>query len=365
MGGQTSTTKTENSPPKWAKPLFKQSAQEAQNLYNSGSGGHTYTGSTVAPLSDTTVSGLNQLVSAGQNYDTSGTRPIFQQLGAGAVSNPNIPALQGVAGGVGDIASGNTGITNADQYQSVFDRAGQPTAASQYLTGMASGDNLLANPYFEDALQGQLDKTADRVQSLFSGAGRYGSGANTEALANELGNIRSNALFNQYNQDVANQLAATGMIDSANNAAAGTQLNAASGLSGVQNQNIGNRLAGAGLQGNLLSNAGNLYQSGIGQGLDAAGAMAGLDQQNFENRLAGAGATLQAGGALDTQAQKQLSDFVNAWTQADNEDWNRLGLLQSAAAGSAGQYGTQTSRTSQPFNPLPAIGSFFGAKGGA
>jgi hypothetical protein len=242
MGSSTSSSQT-SSPPDWAKPLFTQSATEAKNLYNSGAGGNTYTGSTVAGLSDPTMSGINQLATAGANTNTAGTRPLFEGLGAAAT---------------------------------------QPSYAEQNLSGLASGQD---NPYFEQALSGQLGKTASQVQSQFSGAGRYGSGANVGALTNELGNIRSSALSNQWNQNIQNQLAATG-------------------------------------------------------------------------------ATLQAGGLLDTQAQKQLSDQVSNWYSQDNQDWNRLGLLQQAAAGAAGDYGTQTghSSSSNPLGALGAIGGLFGGK---
>ncbi|RWO22817.1 tail fiber domain-containing protein [Mesorhizobium sp.] len=278
MSSKTSST-TENKPPAWAKGLFKQSAAEAGSLYNSGVGGNAYTGSTVADLSGTTMGGINQLATAGANTNTAGTRPLFQGIGAAATG---------------------------------------PSFAEQNLSGIASGAD---NPYFERALEGQLGKTASQVQSQFAGAGRYGSGANTGALTSELGNIRSGALSNQWNQNIQNQLAATGQMDSAR-------------------------------------------QAGLGLGLNATNAMAGQDQQQFQNALTGAGATLQAGGLLDSQSQKQLSDQVNSWYESDNADWNRLGLLQSAAAGAAGNYGTQTSRSSSsnPMGALGAVGSMFGGK---
>lgn len=278
MSSSTKSTQ-ESKPPAWAEPLFKQSAQEATGIYNSGAGGNTYTGSTVAGLSDPTMSGINQLATAGANTNTAGTRPLLQGLGAAATG---------------------------------------PSYAEQNLSGLASGED---NPYFEQALSGQLGKTASQVQSQFSGAGRYGSGANVGALTSELGNIRSSALSNQWNQNIQNQLAATGQMDSAK-------------------------------------------QAGLGLGLQATNAMGAQDQQQFQNALTGAGATLQAGGLLDSQAQKQLSDQVNQWYAQDNQDWNRLGLLQAAASGAAGSYGTQsgTSSTSNPMGALGAVGGLFGGK---
>jgi hypothetical protein len=282
MGSETSSTQT-SSPPAWAEPLFKQSATEAQNLYNSGAGGNTFTGPTVADLSGTTMSGVNQLAQAGANTDTSGTRPLFEGIGAASVA---------------------------------------PSYAEQNLQGMANGSYLQnGNPYFNDALRGQLDQTAAQVQSQFSGAGRYGSGANTGTLTQQLGNIRSSALSDQFNRDSQNMLTANSQLDSSRNA-------------------------------------------GLDRALSATNALSGQDQQQFQNALTGANATLQAGGLLDTQAQKQLSDLVSNWYAQDNQDWTRLGLLQSAAAGSAGNYGTQTgnSSSSNPMAALGAVGSLFGGK---
>lgn len=278
MGSSTSSTQT-SSPPAWAQPLFTKSAKEAKNLYNSGVGGNVYEGPTVADLSGATMGGVNSLYTAGGNTNTAGTRPLLQGLGAAAVG---------------------------------------PSYAEQNLSGLASGQD---NPYFERALSGQLDKTASQVQSQFSGAGRYGSGANVGALTNSLGDIRSTALSNQWNQNIQNQLAATGQMDASR-------------------------------------------QAGLGLGLSATNAMGAQDQQQFQNALTGAGAQLQAGGLLDAQSQKQLSDVVNQFYAKDNQDWTRLGMLQAAASGAAGPYGTQTgqSSTSNPLGALGAIGGLFGGK---
>lgn len=295
MSSTTKTT-TDNSPPEWTAKSYNQAGDEIDRLYNSGAGGNTYTGSTVAPLSDTTMAGINQLAQAGANWDTAGSRPLFQGIGAGAGS--------------------------------VYDAAGAPSASESNLTDYATGKYLdpATNPYFEPALQGQLDKTAAQIQSQFSGAGRYGSGANNAVLANELGGLRTNAFMDQFNQNVANQFGANQQIDAARNAGQGMQLGA------------------------------------LGVGQTAANSIAGLDQQNFQNRLTGAGATAQAGSMLDTQSQKQLADDVNLFYALDNQDWNRLGMMEQALAGASGNYGTQnsTQRTSNPMGALGAVGSFMG-----
>ena len=476
---KTSRTTQESKPPSWAEGLFKQSGKEAERLWASGAGGNTYLGSTVAPLSDTTMQGVNQLAQAGQSWDTGATRPLFQQLGAGAVSNPYMQGLGDLAGMInpgsvdtsriygaagqqtdtsgitraGQAMTDTFGITRAgqgktnvsgiqagnvgtDHYQGVYDRAQQPSAAQQYLTPYASGQYLESggNPYYRERLEGELSDAAANVQSQFAGAGRYGSGANTGVLGDTLGQMRLGALENDWNREQANQFNAVGMLDAANQAGLSQQLGAASGIAGIQSGNAdrglqagiaragfgaadldrrlasamgaagfqagdfdralasamgaagfqaddlnralqgalggagfeaGNfdrQLAGQGLQGNLLSSAGSMYGKGIDQGLGAAGAMAGLDQQNFENMLTGAGATLQAGGILDQHAQNQLADEINKFYALDNQDWTRLAMLQGAAAGAAGPYGTQLATSRQPMNVGGILGALAGMK---
>lgn len=359
MGSKTTSTQ-ENKPPAWATPLFKQSAGIAQNLYDSGVGGNPFMGSTVSPLSGTTMKGVNQLAQAGQNWNTAGTRPLWQGLGAASVSDPFVNQIAGLAGGV------KAGQVGAGNYQGILKKAQAPTSASQNLQGYASGEYLKGdgNPFYRQRLEGDLADTAAQVRSLMSGSGRLGSDVSNEVLADRLGRLRTAGLEEDFNRQTQNQFNAVGMIDAANQGALGTQLNAASGIAGIGAGNADRALNATGLQGDLLSSAAGLRGQGLDRAMNATGAMAGLDQQNFQNQLTGAGATLQAGGIMDKQAQAQLSDLVKQFYEQDNAEWQRLGLLQAAASGSAGPYGTQTgtSRTSNPGAVLGGLGGLFGGK---
>lgn len=311
---KTSKTTQENKPPAWATPLFTKSATDAGKLYDSGVGGQTYQGSTVSDLSGTTMQGINQLAQAGQGWDTSGTRPIYQGIGGAAVNNPFMSKLAATA-----------------------NKAGQPTSAATNLQDYASGKflNGEGNPFYRQRLEQDIGDSNALIQSQFSGSGRYGSGANQNTIAKNTSNMLLSGLESDYNRQQANQFAATGQIDAANQNALG-------------------------LQGNMLANAGGMYSTGLGQAQTAADSMSGLDQRNFQNKLTGAGATLQAGGIVDQQAQKQLSDEVAKWYANDNQDWTRLGMLQSAAAGAAGPYGTQVATSRQPVG----IGGILSGLGG-
>lgn len=289
----TSSSKTTSEPPAWSKAGYQEAGQQAQNLYNSGVGGNTYMGSTVAPLSDTTMQGINATVNAGLNTDTSASRPLFQGIGAGAGA--------------------------------VYDAAGNPSSAESNLSNFANGSYLdpASNPYYASALRSALTSAGNGVQSQFSGAGRLGSAADTNALGTTLGNIAVNAANNQYNQNVNTMLGANQQIDAANTANANTQLGA------------------------------------LGAGQTAANSIAGLDQNQFNNNLTGAQAVNSAGQQLDTQGQKNLNDQVNKFYSTDNADWNRLGMFESALSGASGNYGQQNSSTSSS-NPAALAGAFLG-----
>lgn len=246
MGGKSSKQTTENKPPAWATPLFKQSADEAQKIYDSGAGGNVYQGETVAGLGQTTQGGIS---------------------------------------GVKDTVAGLPGST----------------AAQNYLTDYASGKYLAeGNPYYKERLNNEINDSNALIQSQFSGSGRYGSGANSQVLAKNTNNMLLQGLENDYNRQQANQLAATQQIDAANS---------------------------------------NLFQ----------------------NKLAGNQAVIGAGQLQDANNQAKLTADFTKWQSEDMEPWTRLGLLQSAAAGAAGNYGTNTQTQMQPFNGLQAAGALASA----
>lgn len=184
MGSSSSTTQ-ENKPPAWAEGAFKTAGSEAQKIYASGQGGNVYQGSTVAQPSAATTSGIENLYNAGANYDTSGTRDLFGQLGGLALNN----------------------------------------------------DYTSENAYREKALQPALDATANRVRSLYSGMGRGNSNVETGTLVRELGNLENQSLADDWNRRA--QMLTSGI---------GQAQSAASSMAGLDQQNFQNQLAGANAQ---------------------------------------------------------------------------------------------------------------------
>ncbi|RCL00013.1 MAG: hypothetical protein JSC085_001000 [Candidatus Tokpelaia sp. JSC085] len=91
-----------------------------------------------------------------------------------------------------------------------------PWSSESNLRGVASGAELgINNPEFQKNLQNALGMASGKINSMFAGAGRSGSGANQAVAGRELGNIASQTVQDQYNKDRAAQLHANQQIDQA------------------------------------------------------------------------------------------------------------------------------------------------------
>ncbi|EJF79049.1 hypothetical protein MCO_00533 [Bartonella sp. DB5-6] len=242
---QVQTTTQTNAPPAWAADIFKQASSQALDLYNKGIGGNVYQGERVAGLSDMTKNALTGLEQAAGQY--------------------NNPAL--------------TQWFNA------------PTQSASNLLNMAKGDWIGGNSKFNAALQNALSKTSDAINQSMSGAGRYGSGAHTGVLADELGALATNAAAQQYNQDVHNMMNANQMIDRS-----------------LYDQ----------------TNAANTYYQG---------------QSNAQSNA------LKGGIIQDSNRQNALDAQRQKWSEQDNQGWNRLEQLLRVGTQSAGNYGTQSGKS--------------------
>ena len=220
-------------------------------------------------------------------------------VGGGVYQGQTVADLSGqTMAGVNQLASAGT---NAPDYGSQVAGIGQNNAN---LADMASGKYLQeGNPYYRQRLDSEIGDANAMINSAMSGSGRYGSGAHSGVVAKNTTNMLLQGLENDWNRNQANQLSAVG-----------------------------------------LSN------QGYGQ-------QAGLMGQQFANQLAGGQAALGAGQVVDQNQQAKLQADYSKWLAEDMQDWTRLGLLQSAAAGSAGNYGTNVQAQTQPFNVLGGIGA--------
>ena len=76
------------------------------------------------------------------------------------------------------------------------------------LTATANGANLTGNPYLDAVLGKGMQDSANAVNSQFSAAGRYGSGAHAGSLARELGGLDQQARLSNYQTERGRQAAA-------------------------------------------------------------------------------------------------------------------------------------------------------------
>jgi hypothetical protein len=107
--------------------------------------------------------------------------------------------------------------------------AGLGMATNRALQGsatMGNAENSLnqfiggqTNPYLDAMYNQAAGKVAGSVNSNFSNAGRYGSGAHTGALTEGLGNMATNLYGGAYENDAARRMQAIGMAPTFGNAA--------------------------------------------------------------------------------------------------------------------------------------------------
>lgn len=194
---QSTSSSSATNPWAPAQPALNQSLTGAMDAYNS-----TYNG----PL----VADIDPNVTAGQNA----------QLGI---------AGQGMMSGAAQ--SGINGI-NGILYNNGIGAPMQ--SALSYLTPYASGQYLNNNPYLDAIINKSLQDATDKVNAQFSSAGRYGSGAYAGTLGKELGNIATNARYQDYVNQQGNQLNAIGQMSNIGQQGIGNMFNAGAALNNYQ-----------------------------------------------------------------------------------------------------------------------------------
>ena len=273
--------------------------------------------------------------------------------GAGLPSTTGIQALAGQAmPGVSDIYS----QVQSGQFQNLALPGTQDVAGGSFLTGSPYQEALISQstrPITEQFLK----QTLPALQSQFSMAGRYGSGAQeraigsaAEAAARTVGDVATQIGQQTYTQergfqeaarsqlaglsqqDLANRLGAAGTIEAQRQA----QLAQAAGLQGqlfgAQSQNLGTQLGAA-------QTAEQMRQAGVGQQANILGQVAGLQQTGFGNIFLG------AQGLQGVQAQ-QFGQQMGA-TQALSAAQQQALQTQLATANQAPQFYAQQFLPSQ------------------
>lgn len=413
-GGQTSTqnstqvaTKTPWDP---AIPGLQKALTDASTLYNAGVGSQIYGGQRVADLSQNQLAGIQGTMdqAASDNAGALGTSYLQNLLGSNGISattqqglgmlagvpEASTSRLSGLADQIGSASnpinqtansfmSGARDLTTQPQLQQLYDRSQAPSAAETNLSSTAAGAYLdpTTNPWVSKLAQVSADNALNATKEAYAASGRYGSGNFAGATTKAVNDTQSALFANQYNQERANQLSANSMIDSARQAASSAGLGITNAISGVQNTNNQNRLAGAGLGqaqqsamagvlGQVLggdqfnSNLGvtkaqgfiGAGQQGQSQALQAAGLLPSVDAL----RYAPASNLLQVGGLQQQQNQGYLDAARDYFNDTQQVPWQALGQYASYPMAIGSQGGTTvTNGTSQTktsgVSPLQSI----------
>lgn len=93
-----------------------------------------------------------------------------------------------------------------DAYNSTPNGVAPVTAAgNQYMQDVIGGDYLNSNPYLDAMFNKASGQVGAKVNSQFSSAGRYGSGAHTGVLGESIGNLATDIYGGNYARERQNQ----------------------------------------------------------------------------------------------------------------------------------------------------------------
>lgn len=158
--------------------------------------------------------------------------------------DPNVTAGQNQALGIaGTGATTGAAQTGIEGIQDILSQSGIG-APMQYgidtmqgavnnLNPIASGQYLTGNPYLDEIIKNTNQNITNSVNSQFSKAGRYRSGAYAGALGQQLSANESNLRYQNFTDMLNAQLQANQQIG-----------NLASGVAGIGQQGIGNLMQG-------------------------------------------------------------------------------------------------------------------------
>jgi hypothetical protein len=222
-GGSKPTQSSTSSTTPWAnaQPYLDMSMNKARWWMENPANSQTYQGSTVIPFSNQSLSGMNNAQAFAQGAGQNMQNQAGQIIGNGGFNRQQL-----------------SGLDNINNFSQGWKNQ---SSAADNLSGMASGALLgQGNPYLQSALNNANERAATGVNSAMSAAGRYGSGAHTDTLAKTLAENSTNAMFGQYNQDVANMMGANSQIDNVMQSNYNRQLSAAGNMFNAGQMGLGN-----------------------------------------------------------------------------------------------------------------------------
>ena len=369
--GSSSTTNTKSEPWDAQKPFLEGTFFEAQNLYqNTNSLAPSYYwGNTVAPQSGYTTGAINMQANRALAGDDRFGNVASASGGVGSIlrdpymnNNSGLQSLESL--GNRNWNSGNAGLNYLNSYTGQNTLAGNKgyntlaNMAGQNLNNNVGMNTLAAmtssvNPYSQTLLNKAIGQQNSQINGNFSQAGRYGSGAHENAVADATTNLTNQFYSNAYDQqqNAANAYAQNYMIG------INAQQNAAQAAASTYMQDQANKLGAA-------ENAGNLYMSGLQGQAGAAGSAAnaynaGVSNLNSaaENALSisnqpytDAAALSDTGALVDEYQQELINADIDRYNYEQQRPMtalaNYINLINGTYGGTSTTTGQNTSRSS-------------------
>lgn len=284
-------------------------------------------------------------------------------------------------------AGGPTG--NTYKTGRIADIAGGASVGNDYKTGVvgdAAAGRLLGtgNPFLEAELQKTRDNIATDVNATFASNGRFGSDIHASGLSEGLADAENTARFNQYNTDYARMIEALGLQDTA----AGRDVDRQVQAMGLQDQAAGRdldrqfqtlgRQDDAAMR-DLASQLQVLGYQDQAAGRDVAGRLQGLDMQagqaadrrgQFETEYgrkldamdridAGTATGLGYAGLLDSKMRERNLADQEAWSNANDPDFNHLAKYLGLLRG--GDSANETNKPLSIWDIIGGVGSTVGS----
>jgi len=264
-----------------------------------------------------------------------------------------------------------SGITNAAQRatdaSNIMAAGGQQNAATDLLTGLASGDT---NPFLQQQIDDAIGGAVDNISSQYALGGRLGSDSFADSLGAGITSAAAPILSQNLQQDRANQLAASQALGQVSGQDIGRSLQAAQSAAGLQQSDLARGLQGAttaaqfgqqdiGQQANIAQSLLSAQQADLGRDATLANQLTAASEADARARLAAIGAApglLGADQALISQAA-QLGGLARGVDQAALDataaqanqqnilDQNRINALLSAAGMGGGLFGQTSTQT--------------------
>lgn len=244
----------------------------------------------------------------------------------------------------------NLGQQGTQNFQNVYGAAGQPGANQQDLSSIASGQQMMNNPYINTIVNQASQDAMGNINQMFAAGGRYGSGMDQATVAQALAQTNNQFRGQEYENDANRQLTAANQIGNEQINRMQLQNQAAQGVGGLQTsaaQGLG-QLGSNSMQDwiNAQNAAGTLGTNATTNMLQGMGQLGNVQS----NKLFDANQQLGVGNQTTQQTQTLLNNLANQWTQGDMSDWARTGALMGAGTQSAGNWGTTTGKQTDTSN---------------